>query len=49
MVKEKKGVVSTEVEKDELESDNIENLPDPTHEEIKEIFGLKKLSVHHSD
>ena len=42
-------MVATEVDKDEVESDNTENPPDTTHEELKEMFGFINLSVHHSD
>ena len=44
-----KGVVAIEVEKDQLESDNTEKPPSPTHEELKEMFGFTNLSVHHSN
>ena len=43
------GVVTTEVEKEEVESDKTENPPEPTHEELKEIFGFTNLKVHHSN
>ena len=42
-------MVATEVEKEELESEKTENPPDPTHEELKEMFGFTNLSVHHSN
>ena len=45
----KKGLVATAVEKEEVESDNTENPPEPTHEELKDIFGFKNLNVHHRD
>ena len=45
----KKGLVATAVEKEEVESDNTENPPEPTHEELKDIFGFKNLVVHHRD
>ena len=45
----KQGVVATEVEKEEVESDKTENPPEPTHEELKDMFGFTNLSVHHID
>ena len=45
----KQGVLATDVQKEQVESDKTEKPPDPTHEEIKEMFGFKNLRVHHSD
>ena len=42
------GVVAKEVGKEEVESENTEDPPEPSHEELKERFGLKKLRIHHS-
>ena len=35
------GVVTTEVEKEEVESDKTENPPEPTHEELRRYLGLQ--------
>ena len=45
----KKGVVAPEVEKEEVDSDKTENQTYPTHEEFKEMFGFRNLSVHHNN
>ena len=45
----KQGVVVTEVEKEEVESDKTENPPHPTHEALKDMFGFTNLIVHHRD
>ena len=42
-------MVATEVEKEEVDSDKKEKPPDPTHEELKEMFGFTNLSMHHSN
>ena len=49
MARKKQGVVATEFEKEEVDPDKTEKPTDPTHEELKEMFGFTKLSVHHSD
>ena len=36
-----------EVDKEQVESENTENHPEPTYKELKEMFGFKNLSVHH--
>ena len=38
-----------EVDKEQVESENTENHPEPTYKELKEMFGFKNLSVHHND
>ena len=45
----KQEVVATEVEKEDIKSENTEKPPDPTHEEIKDTFGFTNISMHHSD
>ena len=45
----KQGVVATEVEKEDVDSDKIKKPPEPTNEEFKEIYGFKNQSVHHND
>ena len=45
----KKGVFETEVDKEEVDSDKTEKPPDPTHEELKEMFGFTNPRVHHRD
>ena len=49
MATKKQVVVATKVEKEELESDNMEKPPKTTHEELKEMFGFTNLSMNHSD